>query len=259
MTRIPRIKGLTQLAIEYDSDQGDEPKYLALVSHVSKYYSTNGFTYLGFKLSLPDLSYYLNTKEATFQKALIHSTNIFSSLLSGTTQEEISKGLKFLVEALISDAFVDRNRYASLADSLVANTLYSSGKPNVAVVSQYIKTLELGTKQTATLMQLLNYLIPKTTTQIAIFNQPTGPQGQAAMEYLTREEAAKLLEEKAQKALTAEDNLQALQAIYHIEDTPEVRANGGDEKGPIATMVERSDSLNDYLIEDIQAAFLPED
>lgn len=257
--RIPRIKGLTLLSINYDKDQGDEPKYMKLMNHIVTHYTNQGFSYLGYKVSLPELATLLNTQEATLQKSLVHTSNIFSSLLKGTTQEEISRSLAWCVEALISDAFVDKIRYRELAENLERNLLYASKKVNIPIAAQYIKTLELGTKQQATFMSLLNYLIPKTGTQINVFQVPTGPSGQAAAGYLTREEAMQLLEVPAQKALTESEHLTALQTTYNIDSTPEVRANGAEEKGPMATRIDRADSLNDYLIEDISAALYPDE
>lgn len=260
ITRVPRIKGLTLLSLKYQEDQGDETKYFRIINSVTTHYTTNGFTYMGYPLSLPELSYYTNTNEASLQKAVVKGSGIFSSLLNGTTQEEISAGIRNFVECLISDAFEDKYRYRKLVNGLEANLLYSNKKPNLNVTHAYIKGLELGTKQTATLMNLLSYLLPKSSTNIAIFNTPTGPTKDAQQQaFLTRDEALKLIEDPAQKALNNPQIIQSLEAEYLNPSIPEVRANGSEEKGPLATKLQQADGLNDFIIEDISDALLLED
>ena len=253
MTRIPRPKSTTILAIKYRQSNNPKDRY-NLIGSIITHYTNNGFHYLTKSVSLPELSMLTKISENDLMDGVIEQSNTFTRLLSPNSAEEVTKHLRQIFATALTWLHGDRYRFEDLANRLGSQLTYPSGKPNLNAIHPYIKALELGNKQVTNLQGLIALLMPKgPQTQIAIFNTASSeakdlPEDKRPM---TRQEALELIEPQALALQGSEAHLAQLQVEHGIEATPEVRAIRGDEKGPILAQNNVEEALNQELILDI--------
>lgn len=210
--RIPRPKGLTELAPNYKDNKEHIDR------HIISHYINTGFTYCGYPMDINTFSQVTQIEPETITQAMIdHGSSTFNLLDEGAKGEH----LRALFGMALKNSLDDRSRALQQYSVLAA----AQGHDYVPFVSSEVnKALKLTMESTQGMLQVIRALAGGDTTNILIQNNNTN---QVQANYLTTEKALKLMEKQKddQALLLDEGRRESLVDEYNLNEMPEVQAN----------------------------------
>lgn len=219
------------MSILYQRDL-DSTSFRRCILHVISHYTNNGFMYNGIPLSLPQLSFYLNVKEDTFQSLVLETSNIYSVAFR-SSDLDAQQGLRASLFSEILGWILSDKASMGHLKALIMNELQYSTTGNLKLPHAHllVKVIESDSKLQASILNLLGQAFPakNPSNLIQINASSTDKKG----EFITQKEAAELIGPIAQKALYDSDFLAALAEendIHNPDLVPEVRASGSLDK-----------------------------
>ena len=242
MKRIPRIKGLTSLGINYKINPSKSNKD-KLEYHVVQNWLMNGFQIFGNRLSITEL-------ESTFN---IDKNKIYDTITTeGSSFAMLSK--PSFLEALASEAtlalFGDILALKPAITRQMELILKSQGdsyKP--FVTSEVSKTIDLNLKYNDQVMKLITMLSPRASGQGMNINITNQQNQQNNQNYVTREDAVRIIQETTtQDILINQGKKEALFLEHNLMDTPEVKALGAAELTTLGKLGDKNTKLLDEKI-----------
>lgn len=183
-TRIPRIQGSTLLSQTHSQE--------ATFAHILSHYLSNGFTYLGKRMSTEELSYYTQIPESSIQQAIIDSSGVFNRLFN---PDSIQDTARVIFGRALEGALGDRARILKFAERLESQLADNQSVGNTLKVGYlYQKTLDSVLRSTQSFSSLLTQVLPK-GQQLNIFMgiEKDPNKDQANPQFIGRDEALQLI------------------------------------------------------------------
>jgi len=183
MQRIPRPKGTTMLALEYQKLNTDEALDL-LIQHIVTYYAINGFRYQGKSVSIPDLAQKLNLPQNKVTNAI---SNIGTSMGNLADPEALNETAKTLLTLSTSFSLSDRGLIQSQLETLLAS---QAGTYKPFISSEVNKVLKLMLESNKSIQELYKAFFNTNSSTVNILNIHNKDNEQ---DYLTPQKALDLI------------------------------------------------------------------
>lgn len=228
MNRIPRTKGTTYLSIRYNINKGEE-ELRNLKLNIVHNWILDGFLILNKPFSIEELSIkYQIEKNLILEYMAQESSSL--NLLTGTEQlKSLASGILIRLTQFVMS---DKARVSKQVDILTE----SQGEGYKAFVSPAVNSaLDLNLKSNEQILKLFQALSPK-QTQASSTNITIQNQQQNNSNYVTKEDAIKILHESGQTDLLLNKSKQeALFLEHNLGDCPQVIASGANENSMVGT------------------------
>lgn len=247
--RLPRPLGITTIMGDYHTS-GDQNALAEAKNQIIHYWLIYNGTVSGRKFSMGELSLFLNVTEDYIRKRM-GDEFLSSKLFDKDQQQEI-------ISALISQQMI-WNMEDRMAVSEQENILAKSqnGKYKPYISSEMNKVLGLKLSTTSNLMRLTQSLSGGGT--VNIFNQTNVQNNQATNNYISLDDAMKMVQESNSKMLQEAKNSEIayLENHYDLSELPEVVAT--KQVGVVADREGVSKLNTQEIMRTIEAKYVDED
>ena len=242
-TRIPRIQGSTLLA------QTHSPE--ATFAHILSHYLSNGFTYLGKRMSTEELSYYTEIPESSIHQAIINSSGVYNRLFN---PDNIQDTARVIFGRALEGSLGDRARILKFSERLESHLAESQSVGNTLKVGYlYQKSLDSVLRSTQALTSLLSQVLPKGQQLNIFMGLEKGPaEDTQSSQYIGRAEALQLISEQVPNPLLVSETdgvrAQELYAKHQLGTIAPILANPKDD-GEV--MMGHLPKVSEILIDEI--------
>lgn len=219
--RIPRLKNLTNLSIQYRVTNRLVFKR-KLYSKVISHFIQNDFTYEGKPFSIQEFSKYSNIPIKDIHEGIIQSFKN-QEILNPEEARQVTRGAEFgALKNLLADLSLNRSIMSLSAEKLIS-AYASNSKLNIGLINSLAKLMELSNRQSQLLVELFG---DKAGRQLGItINNNIDNSTNETKNYLTVEKALELISPLHNEAQEMDkDSQKALKAKHNIQELPNIRA-----------------------------------